>query len=249
MFFIKIPIQFFVSVIFTICLLQLTSCHVVKRQAPQWGNPFFGAYPNWGIGGSRAPTCPGGYFCSNADSKTICPEGNYCPPGSQARTACPTGMHSRQGATICQVCPPGYSCPQTGTGANIVGAVNPTKCAAGTYCPPGTGTGIACPQGYYCNNENAPNYEPIPCPAGSYTTAASRTSASECVTCPAGTSSQPGASACRATSGTGTGINAGNGFNNGFRPGLGGFNGYPGLGGFNGYGGYGGFNGFNPFFG
>ena len=64
-----------------------------------------------------------------------------------------------------------------------------------------------------------------------------------------GTSSQPGASACRATSGTGTGINAGNGFNNGFRPGLGGFNGYPGLGGFNGYGGYGGFNGFNPFFG
>ena len=59
--------------------------------------------------------------------------------GSKARTPCPAGTYARRGASFCITCDAGYICPQTGTGANLKGAVSPTKCPDGNYCPPGTG--------------------------------------------------------------------------------------------------------------
>ena len=75
-------------------------------------------------------------------------------------------------------CPPGKRC----TTAQL--SAPDADCAAGRFCPRGTsGTGQACPAGFYCEARSG---EPIMCPAGTFSNTQSLIQLSECTPCTAG---------------------------------------------------------------
>jgi hypothetical protein len=109
-----------------------------------------------------------------------------CPPTqcviSGSCTSCPAGTYSWVDniPNTCFPCPAGYA-------SSVVGATSVAVCAAcvaGTYSSPAASVCSTCAPGCYCPN-NAQRY-PIPCPAGTYSSATAATSSSTCVPCPAG---------------------------------------------------------------
>ncbi|XP_077422977.1 uncharacterized protein LOC144052618 isoform X3 [Vanacampus margaritifer] len=116
---------------------------------------------------------------SRIHTPTLCPKGHYCPPGSQSGVAfpCPAGTFSgHMGLSTelgCELCSPGAYCASSGleapTGLCSPGYLcihrsvshqpedGPTggRCPAGSYCPEGTSTMVACPAGTFSSIEGA----------------------------------------------------------------------------------------------
>eukprot|EP00704_Kipferlia_bialata_P000894 g894.t1 len=110
---------------------------------------------------SYAGTCTQGYYCSGSATRPdppneaagggICPEGSYCPAGTETHILCPAGKYC--GSTglydpdTLPDCDAGYIC----YGGAIVS--NPTdgslgeQCPAGAYCEAGTNSVVLCPEG------------------------------------------------------------------------------------------------------
>ncbi|XP_023933458.1 uncharacterized protein LOC106181652, partial [Lingula anatina] len=146
--------------------------------------------------GSTFPTpCPGGYYCEvdmlNATSGQcdagyyctamavvsnptdgnvtgdICPQGAYCPLGSDSPTLCQNGYFlnstGNDASSDCISCTPGWYCPGSGN------ALPTGQCAAGYYCPGGQDssqpTGYNCTLGHYCPLGSS---APLRCPSGQY---------------------------------------------------------------------------------
>lgn len=86
--------------------------------------------------------CNAGYYCvmkSLSSSPAVvdvrggpCPQGYYCPEGSDTYTACPKGTYGDRdkltAETDCVVCPPGEYCDLTGMSAPA------GSCLEGYYC-------------------------------------------------------------------------------------------------------------------
>mmetsp|Transcript_62220 Transcript_62220/g.85950 ORF Transcript_62220/g.85950 Transcript_62220/m.85950 type:complete len:213 (+) Transcript_62220:3802-4440(+) len=138
--------------------------------------------------------CPAGTYCptEGMDTPTACPEGSFCPEGSQTHQLCPAGTYNPDtGATDsrdCTACPAGRYCPYLGQTA--VDDVNHI-CDAGYFCRAGSSrpeptdgiTGNECPEGRYCP---AGTTEEVPCPAGQFNAVKHATSDSDCIDCWAG---------------------------------------------------------------
>ena len=125
--------------------------------------------------------CDAGYFCAGYGSsnarKEICPQGSYCPEGSDTPTKCPKGSSSDaegyKTVSDCIQCPAGFFCPEAadsgciGDAATCLGAEEP--CPAGYYCPAGSYRGTdpehICPRGHFCL-QGSP--VPSPCPPSQY---------------------------------------------------------------------------------
>ena len=146
------------------------------------------------VQGTAAPDtlCPAGFFCRRSASSTApsqgedadrCPLGFYCPEGTQEPRACPAGTLSNSlglvNASQCTPCPAGVYCLTAGE-RNYTGS-----CAPGYYCPPGSSLArqVICPVGRYCPRMS-PN--PIPCPAGTFSSRLALQSASQCSPCTSG---------------------------------------------------------------
>ena len=56
---------------------------------------------------SAEGTCPKGFACTDATTKTPCKAGTYCPAGSAAATPCAKGKFSAKADTACADCPAG----------------------------------------------------------------------------------------------------------------------------------------------
>ena len=130
------------------------------------------------------PTCdcsPGIFNFSNAGP---CPQGYYCPVGTDEPIPCPRGTFSNrsklQSESQCYNCTPGSFC----------GEKNLTKpsglCRAGYYCPIGSSRSdwISCPIGQYCVEGSK---EPTNCPSGTYRNITNgKNKTSDCWPCPGG---------------------------------------------------------------
>ncbi|KAG8141531.1 hypothetical protein E2320_007142, partial [Naja naja] len=105
-----------------------------------------------------------GYYCDSQEGPVSnytlypCPQGHYCPPGTQRSTqySCPMGTFGAKPRLTsileCQNCPPGKYCSSPGL-------AGPTgDCAAGFWCKGGAHvpnptdgvSGQPCPAGHYC---------------------------------------------------------------------------------------------------
>ena len=147
-----------------------------------------------------APTgiCSAGYVCfagavvpTPTDGVTgwPCPEGEYCPAGSNAGMYCPPGTFSNQTSLIeesqCQLCPPRYFC-------FTYGLTEPSGlCYAGHYCTGGAilpnpfneSYGDRCIPGQHCP---AGSGFPEPCPPGTYSPFSGNDNVSDCTPCDPG---------------------------------------------------------------
>ncbi|KAM4567238.1 uncharacterized protein PAE49_010636 isoform 2-T2 [Odontesthes bonariensis] len=162
---------------------------------------FPGTYQNL-PGQADCVKCPAGFFCagsvhphtgslSGTHTPTLCPEGYFCPPGTQTGVAfpCPAGTFSRQmglsNKSDCELCPPGRYCSSSGLTAPTglcspgylctQGSVSaqpedgPTgrRCFAGSYCPQGTSYMVPCPPGTFSSLDGAVSIEACqPCLPG-----------------------------------------------------------------------------------
>ena len=168
--------------------------------------------------------CPPGYFSGtgNADC-TPCSPGSFNPNAggnsSLACLPCPTGsagalsgassidkcvkcaagyFAASSGLTSCSACPPGTFNNRTGAAS----ASDCARCPKGTLnpLPAGSSQSAACgpaAPGTYVDTLGSTSS--IPCPAGTFRTAAGATSASDCARCPMGFfGNSTGASACTA---------------------------------------------------
>lgn len=122
-----------------------------------------------------------------------CPQGNYCPLGSQDPTNCSiTHYNPNTGGadyTACQLCKGGFYCFDEALG-NLFSAGDTYKCPPGFYCPPGTwvplpceagtyadssltyppssmASCLACPQNFYCPQSTPYQFQNT-CPNGTY---------------------------------------------------------------------------------
>lgn len=158
--------------------------------------------------GSHEPTsCTGGYFCEGKGKATvtaqcdpgwfctsgaqvsqpsdgitgdICPQGKYCPRGTEVPKLCPQGTFSNNTGnsheTNCANCTEGSYC-------ETKGLTKPTAlCSAKFYCPPGERLDKqnSCTKGHFCE-EGSP--APVKCPSGTYQDEIQQDS---CKLCPAG---------------------------------------------------------------
>jgi hypothetical protein len=135
-----------------------------------------------GTSQSSCQSCPPGYYCSGTNNPSpsgqcsagyYCTGGSYTPiqfqaipgmysvAGSSAGIPCPPGTYNNQYAqSICLPCPQGYFCSnQSMTTFDV--------CPAGYYCPAGTA-------------------QPLQCPRGSFSSAVTLYSVSQCATCTPG---------------------------------------------------------------
>ena len=144
--------------------------------------------------GLTAPSnlCAAGYFCRSGATQTtpfitnlngICPEGQFCPEGTDHPMDCPPGTFSNStGLSLVEQC---TSC-SSGMYCAAYGLSEPTgPCMEGFYCPIGASnaTHILCTAGYFCEEGSA---FPSPCPAGTYSPVGGLESESDCLPCPAG---------------------------------------------------------------
>ena len=152
------------------------------------------------MGQSMCFECPAGYYCDMNEAITndtngvvtpvICPQGFFCPNGTQHANSypCPDGTFGNstglQTEAECSDCLNGYYCGSDGT-------TQPTgKCFAGFVCVLGSSTpqpngadmsvGYPCPQGTYCvEGSTAPQF----CPVGTYNNRTQLASIDECSLC------------------------------------------------------------------
>ncbi|XP_077105722.1 uncharacterized protein LOC143764221 isoform X2 [Ranitomeya variabilis] len=142
--------------------------------------------------------CEAGFFCERRElpvsdyTQFICPQGYFCPLGTQFGTqhSCPEGSYGpRRGLSSigdCLLCPPGKFCKGSGQAA-------PTgNCSSGYWCKEGAAdeypqdglSGDICPPGHYCPEGTR---SPQPCPAGTWTDAEGLGNRHDCRPCPGGT--------------------------------------------------------------
>lgn len=134
-------------------------------------------------------TCPIGHECKeeSVDQGTLCPEGYFCPRGSEINQyPCPAGTHGnsqtgKKDINECLPCPPGHYCPEA--------SAKPTLVPKGYYSSltgmPSLESLYKCPPTYFCPNEGMVTYKGFFCEAG-YVCPAGSISAQE-VPCPEGT--------------------------------------------------------------
>uniref|UniRef100_W5M2P7 Tyrosine-protein kinase ephrin type A/B receptor-like domain-containing protein n=1 Tax=Lepisosteus oculatus TaxID=7918 RepID=W5M2P7_LEPOC len=95
---------------------------------------------------SPAGPCAPGYFCTGGSSSSYqheAQEGHYTLLGAVRAEPCPLGTFQPDRAqSTCLPCLQGHFCNQTG-------AVQPTQCPPGHYCPPGAVLPSSCPVGSY----------------------------------------------------------------------------------------------------
>ncbi|KAL7981551.1 hypothetical protein Chor_005639 [Crotalus horridus] len=141
--------------------------------------------------------CKEGYYCDSQEGPISnytlypCPEGHYCPPGTQRSTqfSCPLGTFGAKPKLInileCQNCPPGKYCSSPGLAA-------PTgDCAAGFWCKGGAHvpnpddgvSGQPCPAGHYCLSGAL---IPLTCPDGTWSGDEGNPDLQSCKSCPGG---------------------------------------------------------------
>jgi hypothetical protein len=145
-----------------------------------------------------------------SDTYYDCPKGSYCPTlagsatGSASPTACPTGTYGNvfnlAAESDCKPCRPGYYCATTGLTAPsgecqpgffcsqraVEGSPPADYIAAATLAAaPSTTTPDAgpCPPGFYCPAATA---WPLPCLAGTFSSASKATSSATCQACTVG---------------------------------------------------------------
>ena len=124
------------------------------------GDPFLGLVYEW----QNCMDCPDGYYCPGGSQFILCPAGSVC----RHRSAAPTESSCPQGSYI-------TSLPQRirrrllggGDGdGETEGQVSSSSCVAcesGGYCLPGTTQNIICPAGYWCPSFTTdPHQYPIP---------------------------------------------------------------------------------------
>lgn len=107
-----------------------------------------GFFCNVAGGMARLP-CSAGFYCpagSSSGQQEACPVNTHCPSGSSEPRLCEDGLFSNvTRASACQVCPAGLQC---------MAGQAPVRCAAGRYCPAGTGAqGRLCPAGTFNGQE------------------------------------------------------------------------------------------------
>lgn len=113
-------------------------------------------------------SCPIGHYCgpSATSWNQTCPEGTFCPVGSQYPFHCPGGHYCPRNAPDPLNCPAGYYCPPLST--------FPRLCWNGTYCPANTEVPLLCPNGYVSRNDTASRTDLEEacqsCPPGTYST-------------------------------------------------------------------------------
>ena len=136
------------------------------------------------LNATACTACPAGGFCAAAGAASalvfqVCPAGTYNPDrgtsSAAACHACPVGNASAvpgmATADACRECPPGSY-------ASSIGTAVCTRCLAGSYQDAeGAAACKACEPGSYCP---AGASAPLPCTAGSYSSATNLQSATEC---------------------------------------------------------------------
>ena len=165
-------------------------------------------------GGLSAPacttTCPAGYYCPLNTTLTPCAAGTYsAATGASAASVCAActatpGAYCAPASTtaVGALCPSGYSCAggqaDKAPRSCVSGAANNAGYALPTGLPPaGTCTTAGCAAGFYCLAGSVP----LPCPAGSFVSAAGASSSAACTQCTAGAGSY-----CAAGSAAGAGV-------------------------------------------
>ncbi|XP_019363984.1 PREDICTED: multiple epidermal growth factor-like domains protein 11 [Gavialis gangeticus] len=151
------------------------------------------------VSGLSAPSgqCWEGYYCDSSQGPISnvtlypCPQGFYCPPGTQKATqhSCPPGTFGpRQrlkSMDECQGCPPGKYCALPGLAA-------PTgDCSEGFWCKGGAQvkdpvdgeSGLPCPPGRYCL---AGTPIPLLCPHGTWSSSKGNKNLQDCQPCSGG---------------------------------------------------------------
>ncbi|XP_063692807.1 zonadhesin-like [Bolinopsis microptera] len=133
---------------------------------------------------TQCTPCQAGFYCplpgqTQVDEDNhVCPEGYYCPAGTDQQNSFP--------------CEPGSKCPQGqdkpvpcegGTFQEQTGQTECVECPAGKYCEPGVLIPADCPAGHYCGGGNTLSQK---CPAGTKSLATQLTAAEDCTLCPAG---------------------------------------------------------------
>lgn len=151
--------------------------------------------------------CPAGTYSSSIKTTNsgpgifpscqLCDAGYYCDVGSIHQQACGVGKYSDTGASGCSTCLQGYYCASNTTthfammngggswsrSADLAGACfNGTVCLSGMKTIPQL-TSNACPAGFYCP---VSTWNPIPCPAGKYSSSPGIGSVQGCLVTPAG---------------------------------------------------------------
>ena len=170
--------------------------HFCPLGSPRYQLCASGTYqPRAGQGGCTL--CPGGYFCDPSGgpvvslNNSLCPTGHYCPNGtrSQGEHPCPSGTFNNRTGLItssqCAPCSWGMSC--TTTGLSLPDAV----CQAGYYCRSGARSitpdqgesATLCPSAHFCPRGVG---DPVACPIGTFSSALSLASESQCSGCTPG---------------------------------------------------------------
>ena len=126
--------------------------------------------------GLSAPTgnCDAGYYCTSGATRANptdganafkCVAGFYCPEGSAYQIPCKPGSYCDSDflGDVSGDCQEGYYCPEQSTSATQ------TNCPAGHYCDTGSSNPIPCPAGTYSSAVNNKNVNAcLDCPSGSY---------------------------------------------------------------------------------
>nr|XP_020509773.2 uncharacterized protein LOC109999162 [Labrus bergylta] len=142
---------------------------------------------------AEPPVCPEGYFCpegsqSYHDPKQLCPFPYYCPANSSAMRSCeggsmPINTSGLRGSKsiCCSVCEGGTYRPY------LSPILQCLPCPPGYFCPPGTDhyKSNGCPLSYVCPMRST---QPMPCPPGTFGNQThGETIMGDCHPCPAGT--------------------------------------------------------------
>ena len=149
------------------------------------------------MGMASCKVCLAGYFCNSSMEPVInfdgrlCPEGYYCPNGTEfaMEYPCPLGSFSNLTGLVskdeCQPCLPGQYCSSLALTSPV------GSCLAGYYCQQGATSptplqGVnanICPQGSFCPVKSS---QPNPCPVGTFSNVTGVQSIEECSYCTGG---------------------------------------------------------------
>ncbi|XP_071958738.1 uncharacterized protein [Antedon mediterranea] len=139
--------------------------------------------------------CLAGYYCKLGSSSPtpedgvtgdICPEGAFCPMGSNKTYLCPPGTYNPttglESVDQCLGCEAGQFCPEYGMNMTAGDCDERFYCSGNASSPAPTDgqTGDECPIGHYCPSGSP---VPLPCDPGTYT---DTTTNHECLPCTPG---------------------------------------------------------------
>jgi hypothetical protein len=134
---------------------------------------------------SQCGACSVGFYCAgtNLNAPTgPCDPGYYCSGGSSTPTQFITqaGYYSAAGAATPAACLPGTYNPQTAQETC-------TLCPAGYTCLSSAMTALVdCPRGQYCLKGNTTNFQPVPCPLGTFSVNLNLQTEAACTDCTPG---------------------------------------------------------------